>query len=109
MTRVFLTSSVSTNCTGISMYRDQHSPHPEEANTYPDVHRLAVGVREHPLDNTDLLPHRIVDPVTSAVVGCRRSCPAHVDLRVYGCFGHFVLLSRRPDGGASGSAEAGGT
>src|SRR5215210_7702526 len=77
MTRVFLTSSVSTNCTGISMYRDQHSPHPEVANTYPDVHRLAVGVREHPLDNTDLLPHRIVDRVTRAVAGCRRSCPAH--------------------------------
>src|SRR5215208_432487 len=90
------------------LHRDQHSPHPEKANTHPDVDRLAVGVREYPLDNTDLLPHRIVDRVTSTVVGCRRSCPAHVGWRVYCCFGHFVLLSRRPGGGTSGSAEAGG-
>ena len=69
------------------LYRDQHRLHPEEAYTHPDVHRLAIGVREHTLGNTDLPTHRIVDLVTSAVVGCRRSCPAHVVLRVYCCFG----------------------
>jgi len=37
------------------LYRDQHRLRPEEAYTYPDVHRLAIGVREHTLGNTDLL------------------------------------------------------
>src|SRR5215218_7935101 len=48
------------------LHRDQHRPRPEEAYSYPDVHRLAVPVHEHFLRTTDLLTHWIVDRVTGA-------------------------------------------
>jgi len=37
------------------LHRDQHCPRPEDAKPYPDVHRLAVPIREHFFGATDLL------------------------------------------------------
>ena len=57
----FLSSSVSTNYTGISTVLVQRGP----VRTLK-YNRLAVVVHEHLLRTTDLLAHGIVDRVTGA-------------------------------------------
>ena len=103
-TRVLFFSSVSTNCTGISTDLSK-----EEANAYPDVHRLAVQVHEHLLSPTNLLTQGIVDRVTGA--------PPWMPLTLAPLDGVACLLPRRallyllsrwPGGGVSGRAEADG-
>jgi hypothetical protein len=61
-----LSSSVSTNYTGISTVLVQRRP--VRTLTY---NRLAVPVHEHLLRTTDLLAHGIVDCVTGAPLGFR--------------------------------------
>jgi hypothetical protein len=53
------------------LHRDQYCSRKEDADPYPDVHRLAVPVHEHFLGATDPLAHGIVDSVTGAPLGFR--------------------------------------
>jgi hypothetical protein len=63
--RVFLFSSVSTNCTGISA--DFIPKRPIRTLTYPGS--PAVPIHKHLFRATDLLTHGIVDCVTGALLG----------------------------------------
>src|SRR5215204_1116681 len=86
----------------------QHCPRKEDADPYPDVHRLALPVHEHFLGATDLLAHGIVDRITGAPLGFLLPCAARTRSPVHCCLGHFLPLSRWLGGGMSGRAEAGG-
>jgi hypothetical protein len=78
---------------------DQHRPRREDADPYPDVHRLAVPVDEHFLGATELLAHGIVDSVnrhpTRVLPTFRRSREMACPLLPRTLLAPFALAGRR--------------